>query len=140
MKNKVLIFILFTFIISFSAIAQCDFGNGLVGSNNAPFALGSAAVTVVGNDVTVTSNVSMTSGIYNFNNFTVNAGVVIIVTAGVGPLILKCTGTAAINGVIRSDGGNGGNGTLGTFSGGIGGAGGIGAAGWGTDGGLGGSV
>jgi gliding motility-associated-like protein len=140
MKTKLIFQILLNFILSISAIAQCDFGTGLVGSNNAPFAAGSGAVNIVGNNVTVTSNVNIVAGVYNFDNFTVNNGVVITVTAGVGPLIIKCTGTATINGAIRSDGGDGGNGTQGVFSGGIGGAGGIGAAGWGTNGGLGGSV
>jgi uncharacterized spore protein YtfJ len=138
MKTKLIFQILLNFILSISAIAQCDFGTGLVGSNNAPFAAGSGAVNIVGNNVTVTSNVNIVAGVYNFDNFTVNNGVVITVTAGVGPLIIKCTGTATINGAIRSDGGDGGNGTQGVFSGGIGGAGGIGGSGSSTNAGNGG--
>jgi hypothetical protein len=139
MKTTKLLFIFCT-IFSKLILAQCDFGTGSVLGNPAPFSNGSAAVTVNGNDVTVVSNTNMPGGIYNFNNFTVNAGVVITVVSGLGPLEIRCIGTSTINGTIRADGGNGGNGTQGTFSGGIGGAGGTGGGGWGANGGLGGSV
>jgi hypothetical protein len=139
MKTTKLLFIFCT-VFSKLILAQCDFGTGSVLGNPAPFSNGSAAVTVNGNDVTVVSNTNMPGGIYNFNNFTVNAGVVITVVSGLGPLEIRCIGTSTINGTIRADGGNGGNGTQGTFSGGIGGAGGTGGGGWGANGGLGGSV
>jgi hypothetical protein len=139
MKTTKLLFIFCT-VFSKLILAQCDFGTGSVLGNPAPFSNGSAAVTVNGNDVTVVANTNMPGGIYNFNNFTVNAGVVITVVSGLGPLEIRCIGTSTINGTIRADGGNGGNGTQGTFSGGIGGAGGIGGGGWGANGGLGGSV
>jgi hypothetical protein len=139
MKTTKLLFIFCT-VFSKLILAQCDFGTGSVLGNPAPFSNGSAAVTVNVNDVTVVANTNMPGGIYNFNNFTVNAGVVITVVSGLGPLEIRCIGTSTINGTIRADGGNGGNGTQGTFSGGIGGAGGIGGGGWGANGGLGGSV
>jgi hypothetical protein len=127
-------------LLSHAVLAQCDFGTGLVVGNSAPFASGSAAVTIVGNNVTVIANTTMTGGVYNFNDFTISSGVTVSVVAGNGPLIIRCTGTATINGIIDARGGNGGTGLTGFFSGGTGGAGGTGGGGWGAPGGQGGTT
>lgn len=127
------------FWMPYIVTAQCYFGTGNIASNTEPFATGSAQVQINGNNVTVTGDVSMPGGTYNFADFTVNDGVTITVTPGNGPLIIYCSGVATIDGSILSDGGNGLNGVSGVFSGGTGGAGGAGGGGWGAPGGRGGN-
>src|SRR5689334_12130838 len=114
------IFSLFLFVTtSFAQIVSTtpgafNYGTGLVSGNTAPFNATSGNVTVSGNDVTITGNVSIltgsttTSGIYNFHNFTVNAGATVTIS-GTSPLVIRCTGTATINGTISAVGGNGGS-------------------------------
>lgn len=125
-----------------SASGQCDFGTGLITGNPSPFSSGSPAVSISGNDVIVVANTTMPGGTYNFNNFTINNGVIVTVSSGSGPLIIRCTGAFTIlgSGILNAAGTNGSNGTGGTFSGGIGGAGGAGGGGWGGVGGVGGSA
>jgi hypothetical protein len=122
--------------------AQCNYGTGAVTGNNAPFETGSPAVTVAGNQVTVVSSTTIQGGIYNFINFTINAGATLTVVSGAGPLIIRCTGTATINGSILANGGNGTNGSLATILAppGFGGVGGTGGGGWGRPGGNGGTT
>ena len=72
----------------------------------------------LGNIVFATSQ-NIVGAVYEYDNITVNAGVVLTVT-GPNPLHLKACGTLTINGTIRADGTNG---TAGA-SGGAGGAGG----------------
>ncbi|MDX2003493.1 MAG: BNR-repeat neuraminidase N-terminal domain-containing protein [Chitinophagales bacterium] len=104
-----------------------NYGTGIITGN--PTITGT--MTVSGNNVTVTGSGNIPAGTYNFANFTVNSGVTLTVTGGTGPLIIRCTGTATINGVITAAGGNGGSGqtttTVGTA--GTGGGGGFGRPG-----------
>lgn len=73
---------------------------------------------------TATVNTTLAGGTYNYTNFTINSGVIVTVT-GTQPLIIRCTGTATIDGLLRANGGNGGNGvTFSTY-----GIGGVGVAG-----------
>lgn len=87
------------------------------------------AGTGVDGAYTATANTTLPGGTYNFTNFTINSGVVVSVT-GTQPLIIRCTGTATIDGLLRANGGNGGNGvTFSTY-----GIGGVGVAGGGNGG------
>ncbi len=76
------------------------------------------------------STTTIAGGTYNFTSFTIDSGVTVTVT-GTAPLIVYCTGTATLNGVLSVSGANGNNGV--TFS--AGGTGGIGVAGGGNGGG-----
>jgi|GEM_PF-4002985 len=92
-----------------------NYGTGSIASNTAPFnAIGGAGIAVSGNDITVTANVSMVAGTYNFANMTINAGITVTVTGTGAPLIIRCTGTFTNNGILHVNGANGttaGNGT-----------------------------
>jgi len=87
--------------------------------------------TGTGNDgaYLASTNTTLASGTYNFTSFTINPGVVVSVT-GSSSLIIYCTGTATIDGILSASGGNGANGI--TFS--NAGIGGIGVAGGGNGG------
>lgn len=76
-----------------------------------------------------TSNTTLAGGTYNYTNFTIQPGVVVTVT-GTTPLIIRCTGSALIDGQLIANGGNGANGVTYTN----GGAGGIGVSGGGNGG------
>jgi hypothetical protein len=84
----------------------------------------------------------MTSGTYNFRNFTINPGSLVSVT-GTLPLVINCTGTAAIGGIFDLAGKNGyynSNSCTATISYKAGGAGGEGGGGGGAPGGKGGDA
>ncbi|MBL0308655.1 MAG: T9SS type A sorting domain-containing protein [Bacteroidetes bacterium] len=133
LSSKVCSFFIGSLFLLFSINAKgaCDYGTGSVGANpTAPL------ISYSGNDGTISANGTIPAGIYNFVNFTINAGVTITISGGTGPLIIRCTGTATINGIIRFEGGNG-SAAPGGATGGIGGA---GANGWGGDGGAGGKA
>jgi hypothetical protein len=126
--------IVFSFAFSFVNAQTFNYGTGSVASNTAPFnTLGGAGITVAGNDITVTANVNMTSGIYNFANFTINSGVIVTVVGNAGPLIIRCTGNFVNNGELRAVPANAGN-----ASGATAGAAGVAIAG-GVNGGIGGA-
>jgi hypothetical protein len=76
-----------------------------------------------------TVNTTLTGGTYNFTSFTINPGVVVSVT-GNSSLVIYCSGTATINGVLNASGGNGSDGITYTSAG----IGGIGVAGGGNGG------
>lgn len=59
------------------------------------------------------SNTTLVGGTYNFTDFTIQPGVVVTVT-GTTPLIIRCTGSALIDGQLSVNGGNGSDGV--TFS------------------------
>lgn len=126
--------LLFGLFSNFLIAQTFNYGTGSIASNTAPFnSLGGTGITVSGNDITVTANVNMVSGIYNFANFTINSGVTVTVTGNAGPLIIRCTGNFVNNGELRAVSGAGGN-----ASGVTGGAAGIAVAG-GVNGGVGGA-
>jgi hypothetical protein len=113
-----------------------NYGTGSIASNTAPFGTaGGTGITVSGNDITVTANVNMVAGTYNFANFTINAGFTVTVTGNAAPLIIRCSGNFVNNGELRAVPDNAGNGVgatagaaglaiAGGVNGGIGGAGG----------------
>jgi hypothetical protein len=76
-----------------------------------------------------TVNTTLAGGTYNFTSFTINPGVVVSVT-GNSSLVIYCSGTATINGVLNASGGNGSDGITYTSAG----IGGIGVAGGGNGG------
>jgi hypothetical protein len=114
--SKKLLFFLLTFIlisIGLSTNAQSfTYGTGALGALNS------------------TGNFSLSGAVggtvYNYTSFTLNAGHTLTIT-GAGPVIIRVTGTATINGTINAAGGNGGStsdntgGAAGTVSGGNGG-------------------
>jgi len=149
MKRLLQLVLLLTLFVSGTLQAQTfNYGTGSVAGNTAPFQTGSGAVTVSGNDVTVTANVTMQPGTYNFNNFTINSGVIVTVQAvasgtvgpsstqggGNVPLIIRCTGTFTNDGTLRANGTNGANASA-SGSGGL-----PGNAGWGCAGGRNGGI
>lgn len=72
----------------------CDFGNGSAALNPAPFNV---------NNFSSTGNLTIQSGIYNFQSFNLNAGHTLTIT-GNQPVIIRCTGTANIQGRIIAAG------------------------------------
>ncbi|MCF8417023.1 MAG: T9SS type A sorting domain-containing protein [Crocinitomicaceae bacterium] len=76
-----------------------------------------------------TVNTTLAGGTYNFTSFTINPGVVVSVT-GNSSLVIYCSGTATIDGVLSASGGNGSDGITYTSAG----IGGIGVAGGGNGG------
>src|SRR4051812_5768850 len=92
-KKLVMLFCLAISNVAFAQVISTNpgsfnYGTGDVSANPSG---GTATFSTVGNDVTVTGSGTIltgsttTSGIYNFHNFTVNAGVVLTVS-GTSPL------------------------------------------------------
>jgi PKD repeat protein len=128
MKIKLFLFISIIFIRSVldaqivSTTTPCAFGTGNASSNPAPFNV---------NSFSSTGNITMNSGVYNFENFTLNIGHTLTI-AGSTPVVIKCTGMATINGIVRAVGGNGSNAIAGLYA-----QGGISNNGGGKNGGIG---
>ncbi|MFN4123659.1 MAG: hypothetical protein ACK4GL_10210, partial [Flavobacteriales bacterium] len=112
-----------------------NYGTGSIASNPAGFNTAGSftGYNIVGNDLTITGNINLPTGTYNFANVTINSGTTVTVTGNSAPLIIRCTGSFVNNGDLRAVGGNGGN-----ASGVTGGAAGVAVAG-GVNGGVGGA-
>jgi hypothetical protein len=73
---------------------SCDFGSGSGAGNPAPFNT---------NSFSSSGNLTISSGVYDFTNFTLNAGHTLTIT-GSQPVVIRCTGTANIQGRILAVG------------------------------------
>jgi len=112
--KKILLLVLSLFSINTFLTAQCFTGG--TGSDGGYLA---------------SVNTTLPGATYNFTSFTIDPGVTVTVT-GSQPLVIYCTGSATINGILDASGGNGSDGVTYTS----GGPGGIAVAG-GNNGGAG---
>lgn len=104
--NKFIAAFLFSIFWTSISLAQvintsgpCQFGTGNASTNPTPFNV---------DNFSSNGNITIGSGIYDFENFTLNSGHVLLIV-GPTPVIIRCTGLATINGTIRANGGNGSN-------------------------------
>jgi len=74
--------------------SPCDFGTGSAQNNPAPFNA---------NAFSSTGNLTISSGIYDFSSFTLNAGHTLTIS-GSQPVVIRVTGTANIQGKILAAG------------------------------------
>lgn len=74
--------------------SPCDFGTGTAQNNPAPFNA---------NAFSSTGNLTISSGVYDFSSFTLNAGHTLTIS-GSQPVVIRVTGTANIQGKILAAG------------------------------------
>ena len=74
--------------------SPCDFGTGSAQNNPAPFNA---------NAFSSTGNLTISSGVYDFSSFTLNAGHTLTIS-GSQPVVIRVTGTANIQGKILAAG------------------------------------
>ena len=141
-RGIVLTFLLLCFVWHGINAQTFNYGTGSIAANPAGFNTAGTftGYSITGNDLTVTGNINLPTGTYNFGSVTIGSGVTVTVTGNTAPLIIRCTGSFTNNGDLRAVSGNGGNATgvtggiagaavAGGLNGGVGGAGGSGASG-----------